>query len=121
MKRSKVDPKTSQDGVKSPSKGKHDSERPRRGAPPVRPASAQSLEREEIERKLASLPDSPGVYLFRNDLGENIYIGKALNLRNRVRSYWNEPAWRERPKLAVMMPKVKDLEVILTNSEKEAL
>ncbi|PWT97367.1 MAG: excinuclease ABC subunit C [Candidatus Melainabacteria bacterium] len=113
MKRSKVDPKTSQDGAKSSSN--------RRGALSERPDHSSTGQREEIERKLASLPDSPGVYLFRSDLGENIYIGKALNLRNRVRSYWNEAAWRERPKLAVMMPKVKDLEVILTNSEKEAL
>lgn len=67
------------------------------------------------------MPDSPGVYLFKNSEGENIYIGKALSLKSRVRSYFNQAAWRERPKLAVMMPKVKNLEVILTNSEKEAL
>jgi excinuclease ABC subunit C len=113
MKRSKVDPKKNQDEPKASPK--------RRGALSERPIGSAADQRPEIERKLASLPDSPGVYLFKNDLGEKIYIGKALNLRNRVRSYWNEAAWSERPKLAVMMPKVKDLEVILTNSEKEAL
>lgn len=76
---------------------------------------------EEIGNQLASLPDAPGVYIFRDVQGDRIYIGKALNLRNRVRSYWNENSWRERPKLAVLMPKVHSLETIVTNSEKEAL
>jgi excinuclease ABC subunit C len=74
-----------------------------------------------LSDQLSSLPDSPGVYVFKNAEGENIYIGKALSLRNRVKSYWNERSWHERPKLAVMMPKVSNLDVILTHSEKEAL
>ncbi len=76
---------------------------------------------EELTKQLATLPDKCGVYIFKNALQEIIYIGKALSLRNRVRSYWNENSWGERPKLAVMMPKVEQLELILTNSEKEAL
>jgi len=76
---------------------------------------------EELQRQLASLADGPGVYLFKNVDKEVIYIGKALSLRNRVRSYWNTTSWRERPKLAVMIPKVSQVETILTNSEKEAL
>jgi excinuclease ABC subunit C len=76
---------------------------------------------EELTSQLASLPDKCGVYIFKNALDEIIYIGKALSLRNRVRSYWNHSGWSDRPKLAVMMPKVDKLEVILTNSEKEAL
>ena len=76
---------------------------------------------EQIKEQLAALPDEPGVYIFKNELAETIYIGKALSLRNRVRSYWSETAWRERPKLAVMMPKVHAFETIITNSEKEAL
>lgn len=74
-----------------------------------------------LNPNLATLPDAPGVYLFKNAEGENIYIGKALSLRNRVKSYWNKAAWRERPKLAVLMPKVHSFDVIITNSEKEAL
>ncbi len=70
---------------------------------------------------MASLPDAPGVYVFKDQQGETIYIGKAVSLRNRVRSYWSGTSWRERPKLAVMMPRVESLETILTNSEKEAL
>lgn len=76
---------------------------------------------ESISKLLALLPAEPGVYVFKNAEGEIIYIGKALSLRSRVRSYWNANAWYERPKLAVMMPKVADFETILTNSEKEAL
>jgi excinuclease ABC subunit C len=77
---------------------------------------------EELARQLASLPDSPGVYIFKDATEEIIYIGKALSLRSRVRSYWNvSSSWAERPKLAVMMPKVASIETILTNSEKEAL
>jgi excinuclease ABC subunit C len=76
---------------------------------------------EELNHQLALLPDEPGVYVFRDARGDRIYIGKALSLRSRVRSYWAETSWRERPKLAVMMPKVYSLETIVTNSEKEAL
>jgi excinuclease ABC subunit C len=75
----------------------------------------------EVANQLAQMPDAAGVYLFKNKEGETIYIGKALSLRNRVRSYWKDTSWRERPKLAVMMPKVAHIDVILTNSEKEAL
>ncbi len=73
---------------------------------------------EHLVKQLAGLPDSPGCYIFKDELGDILYIGKALSLRSRVRSYW---AWRERPKLAVMIPKVATIETILTNSEKEAL
>lgn len=76
---------------------------------------------EELSRQLAALPDSPGCYIFKDTLGDILYIGKAVSLRSRVRSYWSDTSWRERPKLAVMMPKVVSLETILTNSEKEAL
>lgn len=79
------------------------------------------VQSEELARQLGALPDVPGVYAFKNVHGETIYIGKAVSLRGRVRSYWNETAWHERPKLAVMMPKVASIDVILTNSEKEAL
>ncbi|MDX2107549.1 MAG: excinuclease ABC subunit UvrC [Candidatus Melainabacteria bacterium] len=75
----------------------------------------------QILNQVRALPDQPGVYLFRNAKGDIIYIGKAVSLKSRVRSYWNQASWRERPKLAVMVPKVATLDTILTNSEKEAL
>ena len=58
---------------------------------------------------------------FKNAESDIIYIGKALSLKHRMRSYFSDNAWRERPKLAVMMPKVNSFEWILTNSEKDAL
>jgi len=76
---------------------------------------------ELLTKQLSALPDGPGCYIFKDDSGEILYIGKALSLKLRVRSYWAETSWRERPKLAVMMPKVHSFETILTNSEKEAL
>lgn len=76
---------------------------------------------EELSRQLSALPDSPGVYIFKDQSALPVYIGKALSLRSRVRSYFNENAWSERPKLAVLMPKVFGIETIVTNSEKEAL
>src|ERR1700742_1650672 len=76
---------------------------------------------EELAKQLAAVPDSSGVYIFKDQSGDTIYIGKAVNLRSRVRSYWSETSWYERPKLAVMIPKVASISTILTNSEKEAL
>jgi excinuclease ABC subunit C len=76
---------------------------------------------ELLTKQLSALPDSPGCYIFKDELGEILYIGKALSLKLRVKSYWVDTSWRERPKLAVMMPKVVSFETILTNSEKEAL
>lgn len=76
---------------------------------------------EEIKEKISGLPNKPGVYLFFNQDEEIIYIGKAVSLKSRVRSYWNKHSWKDRPKLAVMMPKVNKIDTILTNSEKEAL
>ena len=44
----------------------------------------------DLQTKLENLPTNPGVYLMKNDKGEIIYVGKAINLRNRVRSYFRE-------------------------------
>ena len=76
---------------------------------------------DELSKIISAVPDSSGVYIFKDEAGDIIYIGKAVSLRARVRSYWNEASWYERPKLAVMIPKVADITTILTNSEKEAL
>ncbi len=76
---------------------------------------------EALLKEIGALPDQPGVYQFFDAKGDVVYIGKALSLKARVRSYWNQSSWPERPKLAVMMPKVVKLEIIVTHSEKEAL
>ena len=83
--------------------------------------SKLKFQNERVQNALSTLPDSPGVYLFKDDEGTIIYIGKALSLKSRVKSYWLETSIRERPKLAVLMPKVADVNIIVTNSEKEAL
>jgi excinuclease ABC subunit C len=74
----------------------------------------------DIREKLTSLPTSPGVYRFINAKGTVIYVGKAKNLRNRVRSYFQDPS-RLTGKTAVMVGHIDNLEVIITSSEVEAL
>ncbi|MCX7968845.1 MAG: excinuclease ABC subunit UvrC [Armatimonadetes bacterium] len=73
-----------------------------------------------LTEKLAALPEEPGVYLFKDRRGRILYIGKAVNLRNRVRSYFHgEDATR--PWLSEMVAKISDVEVLTTRSETEAL
>ena len=66
-----------------------------------------------------NLPKKPGVYIMKNAEGEIIYIGKAKNLLNRVRSYFREKL--DRPNTQILMSHFDSLEYILTNSEEEAL
>ncbi|NOY77731.1 MAG: excinuclease ABC subunit C [Calditrichaeota bacterium] len=75
---------------------------------------------EILQKKLDNLPALPGVYIFKNEKGKVIYIGKAKNLRNRVRSYFQNSRKGE-PKLRVLVRKVRDVETISTDSEVEAL
>ena len=72
-----------------------------------------------LENKLESLPQVPGVYRFLDKNGEILYIGKALNLRTRVNSYFRGDIY-DRPRIRQMMPKVEDLEITETNNEIEA-
>jgi excinuclease ABC subunit C len=74
----------------------------------------------ELEQRLAELPDRPGVYLYRNAAGEPIYVGKAKSLRQRVRSYF-QPSAQHPPRIARLVAEVADLEVIVVDSELEAL
>jgi len=76
--------------------------------------------RQPLEPKLASLPEKPGVYLMRDVQGRVIYVGKALVLRHRVRSYFGETALRD-AKTARLVADIADLEWIVTESELEAL
>ncbi len=75
---------------------------------------------EAIQRKLEVLPHKPGIYKFLDKEGTILYIGKAINLYNRVRSYFNSDLY-DRPRIKQMMPLVADLEVIETNNEIESL
>ncbi|MDE3035321.1 MAG: excinuclease ABC subunit UvrC [Nitrospirota bacterium] len=73
-----------------------------------------------LQSKLDHLPAQPGVYLMKNGKGELLYIGKALVLADRVRSYFLKGA-DHTPKTAVLVSQVADLETIVTRSELEAL
>jgi excinuclease ABC subunit C len=73
----------------------------------------------ELEAKLKDMPDSPGIYQFKNDKGKVIYVGKALNLKNRVRSYFHGNV--DSPKTLALVSKIADLELIVTDNEIEAL
>jgi len=76
--------------------------------------------RRELEGLLAGLPDRPGVYRYRNQAGETLYVGKAKSLRNRVRSYFR-PSARHSPHIARMVEEVADVDVIVVDTEMEAL
>jgi excinuclease ABC subunit C len=73
-----------------------------------------------IEEQLSRLPHSPGVYLMRDADGTILYIGKAINLHSRVRSYFN--ATRNlTPKLERMVSRIADIDFFVATSEQEAL
>ena len=74
-----------------------------------------------LVESLKDIPAKPGVYMMLDKLGKVIYIGKARNLKDRVRTYLNPKSWDMRPKLYFMMPKVKEIKTVITHSEKEAL
>jgi excinuclease ABC subunit C len=73
-----------------------------------------------VQEKLALLPDRPGVYVYRDEAGKVLYVGKAVNLKNRVRSYFQEGGGHT-PRIQIMVPRVRDIETIVTDSEIEAL
>jgi len=73
-----------------------------------------------IQEELKKLPKSPGVYLMHNTHDEIIYIGKAVNLRNRVRQYFME-SYVKSAKIAQMVDNIAYFEYIITDSELEAL
>lgn len=74
----------------------------------------------DVQEKVEHLPTSPGVYMFKDSGGRLLYIGKAKRLRNRVRSYFQESRGHD-GRIKVMISKIDDLEVIVTDSEAEAL
>ena len=73
-----------------------------------------------IDDKLKSLPAKPGIYQFVDNKGQILYVGKAINLRNRVRSYFQKSRSFD-PRLLIMVKKISDLEFIITDSDVEAL
>jgi len=78
------------------------------------------MQRPEFAEKLKSIPTEPGVYLMKDADGRVIYVGKAVALRNRVRSYFHDSAVHT-PKVASLVSEVADIDWIVTDSELEAL
>src|SRR5438309_9949101 len=74
-----------------------------------------------VAEKLEHLPAAPGVYLMKDKHAKVIYVGKALNLRNRVRSYFQERSGDTRAFVAFLGRLLGDIEVVVTSNEKEAL
>ncbi|MCX6834882.1 MAG: GIY-YIG nuclease family protein, partial [candidate division Zixibacteria bacterium] len=73
-----------------------------------------------LELKLQNLPTNPGVYLFLNAKGKTVYIGKAKNLRNRVRTYF-QSSGPVAERIRRMVAQVTDLDLIVTENEIESL
>ena len=73
-----------------------------------------------LQEKLESLPQKPGVYQFKNAEGKVLYVGKAQNLRSRVRQYFQKSRSAD-SRLDALVPKIRDLDLIVTDSEVEAL
>src|SRR5438477_5064585 len=75
-----------------------------------------------LEERLETLPKSAGVYQFKNGAGRVIYVGKAKNLKNRVRSYFlNYRRGMGDAKFKALVEKIADVEVLITDSDVEAL
>jgi excinuclease ABC subunit C len=75
---------------------------------------------QRVANQLQSLPTKPGVYLFRDENRQILYVGKAKSLRSRVRSYF-QARGRDRPTISQLPERVHDIEVIVTGTEVEAL
>lgn len=76
--------------------------------------------KESIAKALAVLPEKPGVYIMHDEHGKVIYVGKAIVLKNRVRSYFRNSA-SQTVKVRALVAKVDEIETIVTDSEVEAL
>ena len=71
-----------------------------------------------LKDKIKSFPTSPGVYFFKNKKNDIIYIGKAKNIKNRVRSYFSKSNKDNKNK--IMVSKAKNIEYLIVNNEVEA-
>ena len=74
----------------------------------------------DISEELKKLPKTPGVYMHKDSLGEVIYVGKAINLRNRVSSYFRKTSQAD-PKVRAMVSNIAEFEYISCATEMEAL
>ena len=75
---------------------------------------------ENLLNKIKNSPKSPGCYIFKNDKGKILYIGKAVNIRNRVSSYFSNYHKLD-PKIALLIDEIKDTDFFTTDTDLEAL
>ncbi|MGV3613779.1 MAG: excinuclease ABC subunit UvrC [Fimbriimonas sp.] len=75
---------------------------------------------DQVQERLKLLPTQPGCYIYKDDAGSVLYVGKAVSLRNRVRSYF-QPSTKHGPRIARLVTKVRDIEWIVVDTEIEAL
>jgi excinuclease ABC subunit C len=75
---------------------------------------------DQVQEKLKMLPGDPGCYIYKGAAGEVLYVGKAISLKNRVRSYFQEST-RHGPRIARLVTKVCDIEWMVVQTEVEAL
>jgi excinuclease ABC subunit C len=73
-----------------------------------------------LQEKLEQIPDRPGVYLYKDAKAQIIYVGKAASLRSRVRSYFQDSRARD-PKTDALVAQIRDLDLIVTANELEAM
>jgi excinuclease ABC subunit C len=73
---------------------------------------------EELDRKIQAVPSGTGVYLMKDEKGDVIYVGKAKNLRGRIRNYFQ--GTDSRAMVPFLVSRVRDLDFVVTNTEKEA-
>ncbi|EKD42667.1 MAG: hypothetical protein ACD_73C00067G0001, partial [uncultured bacterium] len=70
-----------------------------------------------LEEKINQFPSAPGVYLMKGESSKIIYVGKAINLRLRVKNYFKSEA-DNRPQIRFLMNRVRDIDYLVTNNEK---
>jgi len=75
---------------------------------------------ESVKEKIETMANDPGVYLFKDEKGTILYVGKAGNLKHRVSSYFQKPNGKD-ARILTMIDKVADIDAIVTDTEKEAL
>ena len=79
------------------------------------------MDRKEFKKRYPNIPDKPGVYLMKDAHGEVVYVGKAVSLRNRVRSYFHASSTDYTGKIHRLVHEIAEIEFIITDSEVEAL
>ncbi len=83
-------------------------------------AAISGERKERLTARLSTLPDTPGVYLFRDEAGDVLYVGKAKSLRKRVQSYFRREAYQTL-KTAELVERIDDVELLAASTENEAL